>query len=59
VVLEDTGSMVQANHLDVFRALAPAQPRYLDSRREPGKLLKGWNLVVPERVLSHSWTEER
>jgi predicted transcriptional regulator of viral defense system len=49
--------MVEAHHLDAFRALAPAQPRYLDSRREPGRLVKDWNLVVPERVLTRSWAE--
>lgn len=46
--------MVEAHHLDAFRELAPAQPRYLDARREVGKLVKGWNLVVPERVQSRS-----
>jgi predicted transcriptional regulator of viral defense system len=49
--------MVEAHHLDAFRGLAPAQPRYLDARREPGKLVKDWNLVVPERVLTRSWAE--
>lgn len=49
--------MVEAQHLDALRAMAPAQPRYLDSKREPGKLVKGWNLVVPERVLAHTWAE--
>ena len=49
--------MVEPHYLDALRELAPAQPRYLDSRREPGKLVKGWNLVVPERVLVRSWAE--
>lgn len=49
--------MVEAQHLDAFRSLAPTQARYLDARRESGKLLKGWNLVVPERVLNRSWVE--
>lgn len=49
--------MVEAHHLDQFRRLAPAQPRYLDARREPGKLVKEWNLVVPEQVLDRSWGE--
>jgi predicted transcriptional regulator of viral defense system len=51
--------MVEARHLDALRELAPAQPRYLDARREPGKLVKGWNLVVPERVLGRSWAAVR
>ncbi len=51
--------MVEENHLDAFRELAPAQPRYIDSRRESGKLVKGWNLVVPERVRTRSWASVR
>lgn len=47
--------MVEDKHLDGFRALAPAQPRYFDRRREPGKLVSAWNLVVPERVLKRDW----
>jgi predicted transcriptional regulator of viral defense system len=51
--------MVETQHLAALRELAPAQPRYLDSRREPGKLVKDWNLVVPERVLTRAWAEVR
>lgn len=51
--------MVEAQHLAAFRELTPAQPRYLDSRREPGKLVKDWNLIVPERVLTRSWAAVR
>jgi hypothetical protein len=47
--------MVEEKHLDGLRALAPAQPRYLDRKREPGKLVSRWNLVVPERVLNRDW----
>ena len=49
--------MVEDQHLQAFRDMAPGQPRYLDARRESGKLVKGWNLVVPERVLNRSWAE--
>ncbi|MFH1435655.1 MAG: transcriptional regulator [Pseudomonadota bacterium] len=49
--------MVEDKHLDALRAHAPEQPRYLDGKREPGKLVPGWNLVVPERVLKRSWQE--
>lgn len=51
--------MVETQYLTALSKLAPAQPRYLDSRREPGKLVKDWNLVVPERVLSRSWAVVR
>ena len=49
--------LTEAQHLDPFRDLVPAQPRYLDASREPGKLVKGWNLVVPEQVLNRAWAE--
>ena len=49
--------MVEERHLEPLRAHAPAQPRYLDRRRESGKLVSRWNLVVPERVLSRAWAE--
>jgi len=26
-------------------------------KREPGKLLSRWNLVVPERILNRGWSE--
>lgn len=47
--------MVEERHLAPLRAHRPAQPLYLERRREPGKLVRAWNLVVPERVLSRSW----
>ncbi len=44
-------------HLAPLRALAPRQPRYLDRRRTPGRLVRGWNLIVPETVLEQDWEE--
>jgi len=50
--------MVEDRHLDRLRERAPSNPMYLDRGvREPGRLLSGWNLVVPERVLNRSWAE--
>jgi len=49
--------MVEDQHLAILRAHAPAQPRYLDSRRTSGTLVAGWNLVVPEYVLQRGWEE--
>ena len=49
--------MVEDRHLDALRAHAPAQPRYLDPSREPGRLVSTWNLVVPERVIDRAWQE--
>lgn len=48
---------VEEKHLKALRKRAPRQPRYLDSTREPGRLAKPWNLVVPERVLHRTWEE--
>ena len=49
--------MVDNHHLDVLRQLSPRQARYMDSRHEAGRLIKGWNLVVPERVIRRAWQE--
>ncbi len=49
--------MVEDQHLEALRPHAPNQPSYLDSRRESGRLVSGWNLVVPERVLARTWGE--
>lgn len=48
---------VEEKHLAPLRARAPRQPRYLDSTRETGRLVKEWNLVVPDRVLARAWEE--
>lgn len=49
--------MVEDRHLEALRALAPAQPRYLDAAREAGTLVAGWNLIVPARILRRAWAE--
>jgi predicted transcriptional regulator of viral defense system len=50
--------MVEERHLDRLRERAPRRPMYLErGKREPGKLLAHWNLVVPERVLNRRWAE--
>lgn len=50
--------MVEDVHLERLRARAPAHPMYLErGKREPGKLIRRWNLVVPERVLSRAWAD--
>ena len=49
--------MVEDRYLQALRGAAPAQPRYLDTTREPGRLVSKWNLVVPERVLRRGWQE--
>ncbi len=50
--------MVEDRHLDRLRAHAPSHTMYLErGKREPGRLLRPWNLVVPERVLNRTWAE--
>ena len=50
--------MLEDHHLDRLREHAPRQPMYLErSKRESGKLIRGWNLIVPEHVLNRSWAE--
>jgi len=50
--------MVEDHHLERLHERAPRRPMYLErGKREPGKLLSRWNLVVPERVLNRSWAE--
>jgi len=47
--------MVEDKHLETLRALVPTQPRYIDGSRKSGKLVRPWNLVVPEFVLHRRW----
>jgi hypothetical protein len=49
--------MVEDKHLEPLRRLRPRQPRYLDARRKPGKLVAAWNLIVPDDVLGRTWAE--
>jgi predicted transcriptional regulator of viral defense system len=48
---------VEERHLKALVGRAPRQPQYLDRKREPGRLVKPWNLVVPARVLDRAWAE--
>ena len=49
--------MVEPRRLERLREHVPKQPRYLDASREPGRLVRPWNLIVPERILERRWTE--
>lgn len=50
--------MIEDQHLDRLREHAPRQPMYLErSKREPGRLIKKWNLIVPDYVLTMNWAE--
>jgi hypothetical protein len=49
--------MVEDAHLNILKELSPRGPRYFDPKRQPGKLVPEWNLVVPEQILSRVWEE--
>ena len=50
--------MVEDKYLKILRALGPKQPLYLErSNRRTGRLVAGWNLVVPTEILEHTWEE--
>jgi predicted transcriptional regulator of viral defense system len=49
--------MVEDKHLAVLRRHAPAQARYFGGTRGKGRLMPGWNLIVPEYVLQRRWEE--
>ena len=50
--------MVEESHLKRLRDRRPRTPQYMErSNRKGGKLVKDWNLIVPESVLARSWEE--
>lgn len=50
--------MVEDTYLDRLRDHKPKKPHYMvRKRRKSGRLVAGWNLVVPEEILERSWEE--
>jgi len=50
--------MVEDHHLHALHALRPRQPHYLERiKREPGRLMSEWNLVVPRELTERVWAE--
>ena len=50
--------MVEGKHLDSLRQHRPKMPHYLEnSKRESGKLVTDWNLVLPVELIERSWGE--
>jgi len=50
--------MPQTRHLEALQRLRPRQERYFDrSLNRRGKLVRRWNLIVPEQILERSWEE--
>jgi predicted transcriptional regulator of viral defense system len=49
--------MVEDAHLRSLRELRPRQPHYFFPDARGGRLVKDWNLVVPQEVIDRSWEE--
>lgn len=50
--------MVDDCHLERLRRHRPRQPHHMDRmRHRPARLVRDWNLMVPEEVLERSWEE--
>ena len=50
--------MVDDVHLKPLRKLCPQRPHYLiRGKRQGGRLVKEWNLMVPDEILNQSWEE--
>ena len=50
--------MVSDDYLAPLRTQGPRQPHYLDrSRAEPARMVKEWNLMVPEHILDRAWDD--
>lgn len=48
---------VEEHHLKRLATHAPRQVRYLDPARDPGTLVRPWNIIVPEWILRERWEE--
>ncbi len=48
--------MVTDHYLEVLRRHKPKTPHYFE-RGKSGRLIKSWNLMVPESILERSWQE--
>ena len=50
--------MADEGHFERLRALRPVKPHYmLNNGRKAGRLVAGWNLVVPLEILERRWEE--
>jgi predicted transcriptional regulator of viral defense system len=50
--------MVGDGHLQALQQHKPKQPHYLErSRKQSGRLVADWNLVVPLALIQRSWSE--
>jgi predicted transcriptional regulator of viral defense system len=51
--------MVDDARLERLRKFRPRQPHYLArSKRGPSRLVRSWNLIIPDEIFNRSWEEE-
>jgi len=49
---------VEEQHLEPLRKMRPGRPLYLNrGKRKNSRLVKAWNLMVPDEILNRSWAE--
>jgi hypothetical protein len=49
---------IDEQQLDLLQERKPRSIHYLERiKRESGKLIKRWNLIVPISILKHNWEE--
>jgi len=48
--------MVGYRHLNYLKKLCPKKPHYIgNTRRRSGRLIKEWNIIVPESIINKTW----
>ncbi len=47
--------MLEDKHLHTLKKMVPRSPHYMDRSKE-GSLIKEWNLIVPDEVTEHTWS---
>ena len=49
--------MVDDKYLNQLKALVPKQPHYFKAKEKSGRLMKGWNIIVPQYILDKTWQD--
>ena len=49
--------MVDDKYFNQLKALVPKQPHYFNTKEKSGRLMKGWNIIVPQYILDKTWQE--
>ena len=49
--------MVDDKYFNKLKALVPKQPHYFNTKEKSGRLMKEWNIIVPQYILDKTWQE--